>query len=122
MSEDVMDAFQRHEAAKQETDPRGDLESDSELWRAVLIEARRLDSDPDGPNSLNGLLHGLRSGGSRLKWKDGRLWLDYQALLDTWDEAELRRDWLMPQAANIKAVFAAVEARASQRKSGTARD
>jgi len=122
MSEDVMDAFQRHEAAKEETDPRRDLESDSELWLMVLVEARRIDPSSSDPDSLHGLLHGLRCGGSRLKWKDGRLWLDYQALLDTWDEAELRQDWLMPQAANIKAVFTAVETRFAQQKSGMARD
>lgn len=120
MSEDLMDAFQRHEAANQERDPRPDLKDDSDLWQEVLVEARRVDPDPDGPDSLCGLLHGLRCGGSRLQWKEGHLWLNYKALLGIWDEAELRNDWLMPKAARIKSVFTAVETEAGN--SGTRRD
>lgn len=109
---DLRDAMRRHKAGllALHADPRPDLEDDHHLWVALLAEARRIDPAPGTERSLHGLLHGLRCGGCRLRWTDaGRLRLDYSELLETWEEAELREGWLIPQAAGITSAVRAVE-------------
>lgn len=95
-------------------DPRPDLETDAELWAAVLIEAQRSDPYSDDVHSVYGLLHGLRCGGAKLFITDtGNLRLDYNALVapGLWTNRELRNKWLIPVATTIKRIFAKVERR-----------
>src|SRR5690606_10079630 len=83
-------------------DPRPDLTEDHRDWVAVLAAARQ-DSE------LHGLLHGLRCGGARLEVREGARGayyrIDYTPLLGWWDEVELRRRWLEPMRARIKAAL-----------------
>lgn len=91
-------------------DPRPDLAEDSVLWEALLGWAARHDPGAGTEASLFGLLHGLRCGGCRLvRRPDGRLRLNYTALLDGWDETELREHWLMPNRQGIAAAVRAAE-------------
>lgn len=88
---------------RQLLDPRPDLTEDHRDWVAVLAAARQ-DSE------LHGLLHGLRCGGARLEVRvtsQGRPYykLDYSTLLSVWKEDELRRRWLEPMRARIKAAL-----------------
>lgn len=85
-------------------DPRPDLVEDHRDWMAVLAAAQQDDKE------LFGLLHGLRCGGARLEVRvtsQGRPYykLDYSALLSVWKEDELRRRWLEPMRARIKAAL-----------------
>lgn len=90
-------------------DPRPDLRQDSTLWQAVLEAAQ-------GTPEVQGLLHGLRCGGCRLKQRaNGSLRLDYTPLLDVWDEDELRREWLEPNRRDIQDIFRRVRDFATSR-------
>jgi len=80
------------------------LVEDHRDWMAVLAAAQQDDKE------LFGLLHGLRCGGARLEVRvtsQGRPYykLDYSALLSVWKEDELRRRWLEPMRARIKAAL-----------------
>ncbi|MBS4026665.1 MAG: hypothetical protein KGZ96_13505 [Clostridia bacterium] len=76
------------------TDPRPDLEADSNLWTKLLIKAERIN-----PN-LAGTLHGFRCGGLRIKrGRTGYLLrpdFDPTGNLATWkDQDEYEYDKLM---------------------------
>lgn len=91
-------------------DPRPDLREDSGLWEAVLTAA----DDP----MLRGLLHGLRCGGCRLRQRsNGSLRPDYTALLDVWDEDELRTEWLEPFRQEVQSLFREVSRVSGRRPS-----
>src|SRR5690606_1574280 len=83
-------------------DPRPDLEEDHRDWLAVLVMCQH-------DKQLFGLLHGLRCGGARLEVRQGKRGpyyrLDYEPLLDAWDEDELLREWLKPNRDRIKAAL-----------------
>lgn len=85
-------------------DPRPDLAEDHRWWAAVLSLAWHRNRE------LWGLLHGLRCGGARLethRGRDGREFfkLDYTPLLETWEESELRSQWLEPHREAMRELF-----------------
>jgi hypothetical protein len=93
-------------------DPRPDLIDDSNLWQCVLETAIHADPFPETPNSIYGLLHGLRCGGATLEVsKQGKLRLDYSTLIEVgiWTDRDLRSNWLLPAASGIKQVFRLAE-------------
>lgn len=85
-------------------DPRPDLAEDHRWWAAVLSLAWHRDRE------LWGLLHSLRCGGARLELRRGRdgrdfFKLDYTPLLGTWEESELRSQWLEPHREAMRELF-----------------
>lgn len=95
-------------------DPRPDLAEDHHAWVATLTFAKEKDA------KLWGLLHGLRCGGARLKTQRSRrgqqfFKLEYRAadpnqrdgagLMDTWNDNELRKNWLMPHKDAMRDLF-----------------
>ena len=88
-----------------EDDPRPDLSDDTNYWRAVLTEAKKID------NQLHGNLHGFRCAGAKLELDDGQLQLIPDIGQDNWvwpDKQSYLRDrrkFLMPFKAEIKDIF-----------------
>ena len=93
-SVEVLEALSQSEKEQTYTDPRPDLEADSNLWTKLLRRAQKVDP------ILAGTLHGFRCGGLRIKrGRTGYLLrpdFDPTRNLATWkDQEEYEHDKLM---------------------------
>jgi 2-keto-3-deoxy-galactonokinase len=102
-----LEEYLQQEREKNRYDPRPDLSDDTELWQAVLEEAKKQD------RQVYSNLHGFRCVGCRLQLENEQLkLLPGAAIGQHWKNKKEwkqdRREYLIPFKDTISAVFKAV--------------